>query len=201
MESIKEIFKRGIIKENATFVMFLGLCPTLATTNTFTNAIGMGTSVIIVLALSNTVIATLKKLVPENIRIPFYITVIATIVTVLQIILSIVLPTLYESLGIYLPLIVVNCIVLGRAEAYASQNSVKSSFFDGLAVGLGFLLALSIIGFTRELFGTGIVSLLNFRLFSSDEAMSILVQPAGAFLMFGILAWIINTIKAKKEAK
>lgn len=199
MENFASIMKRGIITENATFVMFLGLCPTLATTNSFSNALGMGVSVLIVLAFSNTIISTLKKLVPVNIRIPFYITVIATIVTLLQIALSIFLPNLYSNLGIYLPLIVVNCIVLGRAEAYAAQNSIKNSFYDGIAVGLGFLIALSIIGFTRELLGTGQVALINFRILGSEEAMAILVQPAGAFLVFGILAWIINTLKSNKN--
>lgn len=198
MESIKDIFKRGIITENATFVMFLGLCPTLATTNNFTNALGMGISVLIVLTLSNVAIAMIKSIVPENIRIPIYITIIATLVTLLQVVLSLTLPALYKSLGIYLPLIVVNCIVLGRAEAYASKNSIKSSFFDGIAVGLGFMFALALIGFTRELFGTGAVALLNFRILSAETAMGIIVQPAGAFLIFGLLAWIINTVKNKK---
>ncbi len=198
---MKDIFKRGIFKENPTFVLFLGLCPTLATTNNFTNAIGMGVSVVIVLTLSNTIISLLKSFVPENIRIPFYITVIASIVTILQINLSIVAPSIYESLGIYLPLIVVNCIVLGRAEAFASQNSVTDSLLDGLAVGIGFLLALSLIGFSRELLGTGQVALLRFRILSEEQAMSILTQPAGAFLVFGLLAWGINTVKSKKEAK
>ncbi len=199
MENIKSIFKRGIISENATFVMFLGLCPTLATTNNFTNAIGMGVSVLIVLTISNMIISILKNLVPENIRIPIYITIIATVVTLLQIILSLTLPTLYKSLGIYLPLIVVNCIVLGRAESYASQNSVKNSVLDGISVGLGFMLALALIGFTRELLGTGAVEVLNFRVLSTENAMAILTQPAGAFLVFGLLAWVINTVKSKKE--
>ncbi len=201
MESIKDIFKRGIIKENATFVMFLGLCPTLATTNSLANAIGMGVSVVIVLSLSNTIISLVKSIVPSNIRIPFYITIIATLVTILQIILSVIAPTIYDSLGIYLPLIVVNCIVLGRAEAYASENKVSASFFDGLAVGLGFLGALSLLGAFRELIGTGAIELLNIRMFDANNALAIIVQPAGAFLMFGILAWIINTIKSKKGVK
>ncbi len=196
-----DIFKRGIFKENPIFVLFLGLCPTLATSNNLSNAIGMGISVVIVLSISNTIIALLRKIVPENIRIPFYITVIATIVTILQIVLSIVMPSIYESLGIYLPLIVVNCIVLGRAEAFAAHNNVKNSFLDGLAVGIGFLLALSLIGFFRELLGTGQVALLNFRILDEDLAMSILTKPAGAFLVFGLLAWIINTVKSKKEAR
>lgn len=201
MESFKSIMHRGIIKENPTFVLFLGLCPTLATTNSFTNAIGMGTSVLIVLVLSNTIISLIKNFVPNNIRIPIYITVIATLVTLLQIVLSIFLPALYDSLGIYLPLIVVNCIVLGRAEAYASQNPVKQSLYDGLATGLGFLFALAIIGFFRELLGTGSVSLLHFSILGPDEAMAILVQPSGAFLIFGMLAWIANTVKSKKGVK
>lgn len=201
MESTKQIFIRGIFKENTTFVMFLGLCPTLATTNNLTNALGMGISVLIVLSLSNTIISIFRKIVPNEIRIPFYITIIATIVTLLQIVLSIAIPSIYESLGIYLPLIVVNCIVLGRAESFASKNNSFQSLLDGVAVGIGFLLALALLGTFRELVGTGAVSLLNVRLFSQESALAIITQPAGAFLMFGILAWIINTVKAKKEAK
>lgn len=201
MESIKQIMKRGIFTENSTFVMFLGLCPTLATTNNLTNALGMGVSVLIVLTLSNTIISMVRKIVPDNIRIPFYITIIATLVTILQVALSISLPSIYDSLGIYLPLIVVNCIVLGRAESFASKNDVGSSLFDGIAVGLGFMFALALLGSFRELVGTGAIELINIRLFSSENALSIITQPAGAFLMFGILAWVINTVKNKREVK
>ena len=192
---------RGIIKENPTFVLFLGLCPTLALTNNLSNAMGMGLSVVIVLAITNTFISLVRKWVPADIRIPVFITIIASVVTVLGMLMEAYIPALYESLGIYLPLIVVNCIILGRAESFASENGVMDSFVDGIASGTGFLVGLSVLGFTRELLGTGAVELLHFRLLDASHAPSIFVQSSGAFLMFGLIAWVINTIKDKKEMK
>lgn len=190
---------RGIIKENPTFVLFLGMCPTLALTNNLTNAIGMGASVVIVLAITNTLISLIRKIIPGDIRIPVYITVIASVVTVLGMLMEAFLPALFESLGIYLPLIVVNCIILGRAEAFASENGVMDSFIDGIASGLGFLLGLTALGFTRELIGTGAVELLKFRIIDANHAPVIFVESSGAFLMFGLIAWMVNTIKLNKE--
>ncbi len=190
---------RGIIKENPTFVLFLGMCPTLALTNNLTNAIGMGASVVIVLAITNTLISLIRKIIPGDIRIPVYITVIASVVTVLGMLMEAFLPALFESLGIYLPLIVVNCIILGRAEAFASENGVMDSFIDGIASGLGFLLGLTVLGFFRELIGTGAVELLNFRIMDANHAPVIFVESSGAFLMFGLIAWMVNTIKLNRE--
>ncbi|QEN03184.1 RnfABCDGE type electron transport complex subunit E [Thiospirochaeta perfilievii] len=190
---------RGIVKENPTFVLFLGMCPTLALTNNLSNAIGMGVSVVVVLSITNTLISLIRKIIPGDIRIPVYITVIASVVTVLGMLMEAYLPALFESLGIYLPLIVVNCIILGRAEAFASTNGVMDSFMDGIASGLGFLLGLSTLAFFRELIGTGAVELLNFRIIDAAHAPVIFVQSSGAFLMFGFIAWMINTIKLKKE--
>lgn len=189
---------RGIIKENPTFVLFLGMCPTLALTNNLTNAIGMGVSVVVVLSITNTLISLIRKLIPGDIRIPVYITVIASVVTVIGMLMEAYLPTLFESLGIYLPLIVVNCIILGRAEAFASENKVLDSFIDGIASGTGFLLGLSTLAFFRELIGSGAVELLKFRLIDANHAPAIFVQSSGAFLMFGLIAWTVNTIKLKK---
>jgi len=190
---------RGIIKENPTFVLFLGLCPTLALTNNLSNAVGMGLSVVVVLVITNTIISMVRKVIPADIRIPVFITIIASVVTVLGMVMEAYMPALFESLGIYLPLIVVNCIILGRAESFASENGVLDSFVDGIASGLGFLVGLSILGFARELIGTGAVELLSFRIIDAKHAPTIFVESSGAFLMFGLLAWIMNTIKDNKE--
>lgn len=192
-------FYRGIIKENPTFVLFLGMCPTLALTNNLTNAIGMGISVVVVLAITNTLISSIRKLIPGDIRIPVYITVIASVVTVLGMLMEAYIPALFESLGIYLPLIVVNCIILGRAEAFAAVNGVFDSFIDGVSSGLGFLLGLSTLAFFRELIGSGAVELLKFRIMDANHAPVIFIQSSGAFLMFGLIAWAINTMKINKE--
>lgn len=190
---------RGIVKENPTFVLFLGMCPTLALTNNLTNAIGMGVSVVVVLAITNTLISLIRKIIPGDIRIPVYITVIASVVTVLGMLMEAYIPALFESLGIYLPLIVVNCIILGRAEAFASDHGVLDSFMDGIASGTGFLLGLSILAFFRELIGTGAVEMLHFRIIDANHAPVIFVESSGAFLMFGLIAWMINTLKINRE--
>jgi electron transport complex protein RnfE len=158
----KTIFKNGMFKENATFVSFLGMCPTLATTGSVSSAVGMGLATLIVLVLSNFFISLIKTITPAEIRIPVYVIVIATLVKVIQILLQAYVPSVYSSLGVYLPLIVVNCIVLGRAEAFASKNSVGKSLLDGIAVGLGFLGGLTLLGLVREVVGTGAISFASF---------------------------------------
>jgi len=192
---------RGIIKDNPTFVLFLGLCPTLALTNNLTNAVGMGLSVVVVLAITNALISMVRKIVPADIRIPVYITIIASVVTVMGMLMEAYMPALFESMGIYFPLIVVNCIILGRAESFAAENGVVDSFFDGVSSGLGFLLGLSVLGFSRELIGTGAVDMLKFRILDANHAPTIFVESSGAFLMFGLIAWMMNTIKLNKEKK
>lgn len=197
----KQNVLKGMFKENPTFVLVLGMCPTLGTTTSLNTALGMGLSVLFVLLLTNTIIASIRKIVPSDIRIPVYIVVIALVVTLIEWILNAYFNDLYNSLGIFLPLIVVNCIILGRAEAFASENTIFDSFFDGMGMGLGFTLGLSTLGFTRELLGTGQVQLLGFKLFESNAAASFLVQPAGAFLTLGMLIGIINTIRLDREKK
>lgn len=197
----KQNIIKGLIKENPTFVLILGMCPTLGVTTSLENGLGMGLSVLFVLILTNTLISLIRNIVPSEIRIPVYIVVIALVVTMLEWILQAQFTALYNSLGIFLPLIVVNCIILGRAEAYASDNTVFDSIFDAIGMGLGFTLGLSTLSFVRELLGTGSVQLLGFTLFESNVAATFLVQPAGAFLTLGIIVGIINTIKIDKAKK
>ncbi|MGE4319996.1 MAG: electron transport complex subunit RsxE [Acholeplasmataceae bacterium] len=195
----KENIIKGLIKENPTFVLILGMCPTLGTTTSLANGFGMGVSVLFVLIITNAIIAAIRKIVPAEIRIPVYITIIALVVTLLEWFIEAQLPSLYTNLGVYLPLIVVNCIVLGRAEAFASENTVFDSIFDGMGMGLGFTLGLSTLGFVRELLGTG--SVLGFTFFDANSAASFLIQPTGAFLTLGLIIGVINTVKITKEKK
>jgi len=197
----KQNIIKGVIKENPTFVLVLGMCPTLGVTTSLSNAVGMGLSVLVVLILTNSLISLIRNIVPNEIRIPVYITVIALVVTLIEWVLNATNPTLYASLGIYLPLIVVNCIILGRAEAYASENTIFDSVFDGMGMGLGFTLGLSTLAFFRELFGTGGVEFLGFTIFDASKAASFFVQPAGGFLMLGLIIGIINTIRLDNAAK
>ncbi len=199
-QSKKSILKKGIIDNNPTFVMLLGMCPTLATTNTFAGALAMGISVVIVLVLTNAVISLFRKIVPAQIRIPMYITLIATVVTIIEYFLQIYFIELYDSIGIYIALIAVNCIILGRAEAFAAKNNVGDSIVDGLGTGLGFLFGLSILAFFRELIGTGGIDLLKINIMSSENAISIFAQNPGAFLTLGIIVAIrqYQVIKKKK---
>ena len=190
---------KGLFKENPTFVLVLGMCPTLGTTTSLDTALGMGISVLVVLILTNTLISLIRNIVPTEIRIPVYIVVIALVVTLIEWTVEALSPSLYSALGIYLPLIVVNCIILGRAEAYASDNTVKDSIFDGMGMGLGFTLGLSTLGFFRELLGTGTVELLGFTLFDKAIAARFFVEAPGAFLMLGLIIGTINTIRIKKE--
>lgn len=187
---------RGIFKENPTFVLFLGLCPTLGVTTSAVNGIAMGLATLFVLILSNVIISMIKNLIPSKIRIPAYIMVIATLVTVLELSMKAYFPSLYEVLGIFIPLIVVNCIILGRAESYASKNSILNSMFDGIGNGLGFTLSLTVIGSIREVIGSGKLFGLSMvdKLF--DPAM-IFILPPGAFITIGVLVAIINKYKQK----
>lgn len=187
---------RGIFKENPTFSLFLGLCPTLGVTTSTVNGISMGLATLFVLMLSNMIISLIKNIIPDKIRIPAYIMVIATLVTVLELVMKAYLPALYNVLGIFIPLIVVNCIILGRAESYASKNTVINSIFDGIGNGLGFTLSLTLIGAIREFLGTG--KILNFSLTDKlfDPAM-IFILPPGAFITIGVMVAIINKYKQK----
>lgn len=201
MNEIKRRLTLAIIDENPVFVSFLALCPTLGTTTSLSNAIGMGVSVIFVLTLSNMAVSAIRKVIPSNIRIPVYITIIATLVTVVQMFMEAFLPGLYGTLGIFLPLIVVNCIILGRAESYASKNTIKDSALDGIYTGIGFTSALMALGFFRELLATGSISMLGLELWQSSDAIAIMNQGAGAFLSLGILAWWYNENQATRAKK
>ena len=187
------ILTKGIIKENPNLVLLLGTCPTLATTSSALNGAGMGVSAMAVLICSNIVISLLAKIIPDKVRIPCYIVVIAGFVTVVQFVLQAFVPSLYNSLGLFIPLIVVNCIILGRAEAFASKNGVLPSFFDGVGMGLGFTLALTLLGACRELLGTGKV--FDLPLWSEDYGMLMFVLAPGAFIVLGYLIAIVNKLR------
>ena len=199
--SLGRVFANGILSENPTFRLVLGTCPTLAVTTSAINGLGMGAAATFVLLCSNIVISLLRNFIPSKVRIPAFITVICTFVTIIQLVMQAFLPSLYESLGIFIPLIVVNCIILGRAEAFASKNPVVDSAVDGLGMGIGFTLALTLMGCVRELLGNG--SLFGTAVLgTSFEPMLIAVLPAGGFLVYGLLLGIINAIGNKrKEAK
>ena len=188
-----KVFLNGLIKENPTFVLLLGMCPTLGTTSSALNGMSMGLATTFVLICSNIVIALLKNLIPDKVRIPAYIVVIASFVTLLQMLMQAYLPSLYASLGLFIPLIVVNCIILGRAEAFAAKNTALPSLFDGLGMGLGFTWALTLLGAVRELLGTG--SVFNFTLLPSATNMLVFVLAPGAFIVLGYLIAIVNKIK------
>lgn len=198
--SAVERLKNGIITENPTFVLTLGMCPTLAVTTSAVNGLGMGLTTMAVLALSNMFISMLRKVIPDKVRIPAFIVVIASFVTVVELLLEAYLPSLYDALGLYIPLIVVNCIILGRAEAYASKNGVVSSLFDGVGMGLGFTLALTIIGAVRELLGAGQVFGINVMP-QSYVPCSIFVLAPGAFFVLAALTATQNKIKSAGEKK
>lgn len=201
MKSLK-ILLNGLLNENPTFVLLLGMCPTLATTTGVSNAIGMGLSAAAVLICSNIVISLLRKLIPSKIRIAAYIVIIAGFVTVVQMALEAYLPSLYESLGLYIPLIVVNCIILGRAEAFASKNSVWHSALDGLGMGLGFTVALTLIAIVREVLGAG--EILGISIFPESlnfQPASIMLLAPGAFLTLGVLLGVINAVKGRGGKK
>lgn len=187
----------GIIKENPTFVLMLGMCPTLATTTSAINGLGMGLTTMVILAMSNMMISLLRKVIPDGVRMPAYIVIVASFVTIVQFLLQGFIPTLYSALGIYIPLIVVNCIILGRAEAYSSKNGVISSLFDGIGMGLGFTIGLTCIGIVRELLGSG--KIFGFQLF--DGGATIFILAPGAFFVLAMLVAIQNKVKAGKPEK
>ncbi|HHT61370.1 MAG: electron transport complex subunit E [Paludibacteraceae bacterium] len=195
MNNLK-IFLNGLIKENPIFVMLLGMCPTLGTTTSAINGMGMGLATTFVLICSNVVIAALKNLIPDKVHIPVYIVIIATFVTIIQMCIEAYMPALYESLGLFIPLIVVNCIVLGRAEAFAAKNNVWSSFLDGAGSGLGFTFALTLLGLVRELLGTG--KAFSLTLFPENYGILIFVLAPGAFLALGYLIAIFNKLNTKQ---
>ena len=198
--SALERLKNGIITENPTFVLTLGMCPPLAVTTSAVNGLGMGLTTMAVLALSNMFISMLRKVIPDKVRIPAFIVIIASFVTVVELLLKAFIPSLYDALGLYIPLIVVNCIILGRAEAYASKNKVIPSLFDGIGMGLGFTLALTIIGAVRELLGAG--QLFNMQVMpDSYVPCSIFVLAPGAFFVLAVLTAIQNKIRINGEKK
>ena len=189
-------FTKGFIKENPVFVLLLGMCPTLGTTGSAINGLSMGLATAFVLTMSNIVISLIKNLVPDKVRIPVFVVVIATFVTVVQMVMQAYVPALYESLGLFIPLIVVNCIVLGRAEAFASTNDVISSAFDGIGIGLGFAFALSILGSVRELLGSG--KIFNITIYPENYGMLIFILAPGAFIVLGYLIALINRLNKSK---
>jgi electron transport complex protein RnfE len=191
-----QLITKGILKENPTFVLILGMCPTLATTTSAINGMGMGAATMAVLIMSNIVISLIKNLIPDKVRIPAFIVVIASFVTVIQLLMQAYLPSLYKSLCIFIPLIVVNCIILGRAEAFASKNGAFDSALDGLGIGLGFTLSLTLIGAVRELLGSG--AIFGQSLISGD-GMLIFVLAPGGFLVLGYLMVLFNKLTAKKK--
>ena len=195
--NLGKIFKNGIIDENPTFVQVIGMCPTLAVTSSAINGIGMGISTAVVLACSNIAISLLRKVIPDKIRIPAFVVVIATFVTIVQMLLKAYVPALDKSLGLYIPLIVVNCIILARAEAYASKNGPIESGVDGIAMGLGFTLALTVLGAVRELLGAG--SIFGLSIFGASYQPALLfILPPGAFLTLGFLMALFNKVAKKK---
>ena len=185
-------FTKGFFKENPILVLVLGTCPTLATTSSALNGLGMGIATTFVLLGSNVVISLLSGVIPDKVRIPAFIVIIASFVTIVDLVMQAYVPTLYETLGIFIPLIVVNCIVLGRAEAFASKNSVLSSFLDGLGMGLGFTMALGIMGAIREVIGSG--SIFGYKFISGDGILVFILAP-GAFLVLGYMIALINRFK------
>ena len=187
-------FTSGIIKNNPVFVLMLGMCPTLGTTTSAINGLGMGTATMFVLIMSNVIISLIKNFIPGKIRIPAFIVVIASLVTVVQLIMQAYTPDLYNSLGVFIPLIVVNCIILGRAEAFASKNGILSSMMDGAGIGLGFTMSLTIIGAVRELLGS--YSIFGMKLAETDGILIFVLAP-GAFLVLGYLMIIFNKLTAK----
>ena len=193
MNKYLERLYNGLIKENPTLVLMLGMCPTLAVSTRASNGIGMGLSTLAVLVLSNLIISLLRKLIPDQIRLPAYIVIVASLVTVTELLIEAYLPSVYEALGIYIPLIVVNCIILGRAEAYANKNTPLLSIFDGIGMGLGFTVALTLAGAVREILGSG--TCFGARILPETvEPMGIFVQPPGAFLVIALFIIIMNAI-------
>ena len=200
MNKYTERLYNGIIKENPTLVLMLGMCPTLAVSTQAFNGIGMGVSTTAVLILSNLVISALRKVIPDQVRLPAYIVVVASLVTVTELLMKAYTPAVYEALGIYIPLIVVNCIILGRAEAYANKNPVGLSVMDGLGMGIGFTVALTLAGALREILGSG--TCFGARILPANvEPMAVFIQPPGAFLVIALFIAIMNAIGIKTRQK
>ena len=197
MKPYLERIKNGLLTENPVFVLMLGMCPTLAVTTSAINGFGMGVSSLVVLAVSNLVISLLRKIIPDEVRLPAFIVVVASFVTVVELLMEAYIPSLYAALGIYIPLIVVNCIILGRAEAFASKKPPIVSLFDGIGMGLGFTVALTIIGAIRELLGNGSVFGLQIP---GYEPMAFFVRAPGAFLVLAVLVAIMNAVGIKNRA-
>ncbi len=198
--NIKKVFTDGLLTNNPTFIQLLGMCPTLATTTSATNAIGMGLAATAVLILSNVIISLLRKLIPNEVRIASYIVIISGAVTVIELFMKAYVESLYASLGIFIPLIVVNCIILARAEAFASKNNVLASAVDGLGTGLGFTVALTAIGCIREILGSG--SIFGIKVTPDFyEPMIVFILPAGAFLTLGMLIALVQKVKNTKADK
>ena len=201
-KSLSGVFVNGLLNENPTFRLVLGTCPTIAVTTAAINGVGMGLAATFVLIGSNVVISLLRKVIPDKVRIPCFIVVICTFVTMIQMLMQAFLPSLYESLGIFIPLIVVNCIILARAEAFASKNGVLASAVDGAGMGIGFTCALTLIGSIRELLGTGGIFGMNIlgAGYASNPMLLFILAPGG-FITFGLLLGIINTITEKVAVK
>ena len=195
MSNAMKTLTNGILKENPTFALVLGMCPTLATTTSAVNGMSMGLATLFVLVCSNVVISLLKNVIPDKVRIPAFIVVIATFVTMVQLVMQAYLPGIYDVLGLFIPLIVVNCIVLGRAEAFAAKNTVGLSALDGLGMGLGFTLSLTVLGVIREFLGAGTV--FGFQLYSSQFAALIFVLAPGAFICLAYLMAAVNKLQKK----
>ncbi|MDO4595142.1 MAG: electron transport complex subunit E [Tissierellia bacterium] len=196
---LSKIFKEGIFSNNPVLIQMVGLCSVLAISSTLLNSIGMGLSVTFVLVCSNIVVSLLRNFIPNEVRIPAYIVVIASFVTIVQMVLEAYVPALYNSLGIFIPLIVVNCIILARAEGFSSKNNVISSIIDGLGQGLGYTVAISILGLIRELFGNG--TLLDQRIISEDYTVGFMQQPASSFILLGVMIAVTAFIRQRKEQK
>lgn len=204
-------FKAGLLKDNPVFSLYLGICSTLAITTTVNNAIGMGAAVIMVLIISNVIISAIRKIVPDDIRIPVYIVIIATLVKIIQMLIEAYAPALNTSLGVFIPLIVVNCIILGRAEAFASKNGIMDSALDGLGMGLGYTLAVLAMSFIREVLATGMLNivnpfdeaqvLLNVTLIPDEYTIGLFNSPVGAFITFACLAAALTAYKTHAEEK
>lgn len=190
-----QLITKGLVKDNPTFVLLLGMCPTLATTTSAINGLSMGLATLFVLVLSNMAISAISPIVPDKVHIPVYIVVIATFVTLLQLLMQAFVPGVYATLGLFIPLIVVNCIVLGRAEAFANKNTVFDSALDGIGVGLGFTLSLTVLGMVREILGSG--SVFGWKFMAGDGMLAFVMAP-GAFLALGYLMVLFNKFLAKK---
>lgn len=194
MNNRLELIKKGLIKDNPTFVLVLGMCPTLGTTTSALNGMGMGLATLVVLTLSNIVISAVARYIPDKVRIPSYIVIISAFVTIIQLLMQAYLPSLYETLGLFIPLIVVNCIVLGRAEAFANKNTVLDSACDGLGIGLGFTLSLTVIGLIREILGAG--TFFGWHFLGGDGILVFILAP-GAFLVLGLLMALFNKLTGR----